>query len=97
MATTIRLQTLEDATRERTIKRLKIIEGQVRGVQGMVEEGRKCVDILMQMSAVQEGLRHVGKQVMRNYLENCATHAIRDDAGAEIYDELMEVIYKYAR
>ena len=97
MATTIRLQTLEDATRERTIKRLKIIEGQVRGVQGMVEGGRKCVDILMQVSAVQEGLRNVGKQVMRNYLENCATHAIRDDAGPEIYDELMEVIYKYAR
>ncbi len=93
----IRLQTLEDATRERAIKRLKIIEGQVRGVQGMVEEGRKCVDILTQMAAVQEGLRNVGKQVMRNYLENCATHAIRDDAGPEIYDELMEVIYKYAR
>ncbi len=97
MATTIRLQTLEDATRERTIKRLKIIEGQVRGVQGMVEGGRKCVQILMQVAAVQEGLRNVGKQVMRNYLENCATHAIRDDGGPEIYDELMEVIYKYAR
>ena len=95
--TTIRLQTLEDATRERIFKRLKIIEGQVRGVQGMVEEGRKCVDILMQMSAVQEGLRKVGKQVMRNYLENCATHAIQDASGPEIYDELMEVIYKYAR
>ncbi len=51
----------------------------------------------MQVSAVQEGLRNVGKQVMRNYLENCATHAIRDDGGPEIYDELMEVIYKYAR
>ena len=97
MPTTIRLQTLEDATRERTIKRLKIIEGQVRGVQGMVEGGRKCVDILMQVAAVQEGLRNVGKQVMRNYLENCATHAIRDDGGPEIYDELMEVIYKYSR
>jgi len=93
----IRLQTLEDATRERTIKRLKIIEGQVRGVQRMVEEGRKCVDILMQLSAVQEGLRNVGKQVMRNYLENCATHAILEQDGPEIYDELMEVIYKYAR
>ena len=93
----IRLQTLEDATRKRAIKRLKIIEGQVRGVQGMVEEDRKCVDILMQVSAVQEGLRNVGKQVMRNYLENCATHAIREQGGPEIYDELMEVIYKYAR
>ncbi len=93
----IQLETLEDATRKRTIKRLKIIEGQVRGVQGMVEEGRKCVEILTQVAAVQEGLRNVGKQVMRNYLENCATQAIRDDGGPEIYDELMEVFYKYAR
>ena len=93
----ILLETLEDATRKRTIKRLKIIEGQVRGVQGMVEEGRKCVEILTQVAAVQEGLRNVGKQVMRNYLENCATQAIRKQSGPEIYDELMEVIYKYAR
>ncbi len=95
--TMITLQTLEDATREQTLKRLKIIEGQVRGVQGMVDEGRYCVEILMQLAAVQEGLRNVGKQVMRNYLENCATHAIREQGGPEIYDELMEVIYKYVR
>ncbi len=93
----ITLQTLEQATREQTLKRLKIIEGQVRGVQGMVDEGRYCVEILMQLAAVQEGLRNVGKQVMRNYLENCATHAIRGRGGPEIYDELMEVIYKYVR
>ena len=94
---TITLQTLEQATREQTLKRLKIIEGQVRGVQGMVDEGRYCVEILMQLAAVQEGLRNVGKQVLRNYLENCATHAIRERGGPEIYDELMEVIYKYVR
>ncbi len=95
--TMIKLQTLEDATREQTLKRLKIIEGQVRGVQGMVNEGRYCVEILMQLAAVQEGLRNVGKQVMRNYLENCATHAIREREGPEVYDELMEVIYNYVR
>ncbi len=50
-----------------------------------------------QLAAVQEGLRNVGKQVMRNYLENCATHAIRERGGPEIYDELMEIIYKYVR
>ena len=93
----LKLQTLEQATREDTLKRLKIIEGQVRGVQGMVDEGRYCVEILTQLAAVQEGLRNVGKLVMRNYLENCATSAIRERGGPEIYDELMEVIYKYAR
>lgn len=93
----LRLQTLEDATRKRTIKRLKIIEGQVRGLQGMVDEGRYCVDILVQLTAAQEGLRNTGKLIMRNYLENCATHAIRERGGPQIYDELMEVIYKYVR
>ncbi len=93
----VKLQTLEDATREQTVKRLKIIEGQVRGLQGMVDEGRYCVDILVQLTAVQEGLRNTGKLIMRNYLENCATHAIRARGGSRIYDELMEVIYKYVR
>ncbi len=93
----LKLQTIEQATRESTVRRLKTIEWQVRGLQGMVDEGRYCVEILMQISAVREGLRKVGKQIMRNYLENCATHAIRKDGGPEIYDELMEVIYKYVR
>lgn len=91
------LQTLAQATRENTQRRLKSIEGQVRGLQKMVDEGRYCVDILMQLAAVQEGLRGVGKNVMRNYLENCATHAIRNRQDPEIYDELMDVIYKYVR
>lgn len=91
------LQTLAQATRENTKRRLKSVEGQVRGLEKMVDEGRYCVDILMQLAAVQEGLRGVGKTVMRNYLENCATHAIREGRGDEIYDELMEVIYKYVR
>ena len=93
----VKLQTLEDVTQKETLRRLKIIEGQVRGLQGMVEDQRYCVDLLMQMSAVQEGLRNVGKQVMRNYLEHCATRAIRERGGPEVYDELMEVIYKYVR
>ena len=91
-----KLQTLEESIRENTVKRLKTVEGQVRGVQAMVVEKRQCVDILTQISAAQEGLRTISKIVMRNYLENCATHAIREgDAG--VYEELMDAIYKYAR
>ncbi len=93
----VKLQMLEEVTQRETLRRLKIIEGQVKGVQGMVENQRYCVDILMQVAAVQEGLRNVGKQVMRNYLENCATQAIRASKGPEVYDELMDVIYKYVR
>ena len=77
--------------------RLSRIEGQVRGLQKMVEEDRYCVDLLMQLSSVQEALRGVGKQVMRHYLQTCATSAIKGRNRDGIYDELMDAIYKYAR
>lgn len=81
------------------IRRLKMIEGQTRGLQRMFEEGRPCVEILMQVASVQEALRRVGQVAMRNYLETCVTSAIRseDDSAHLVYDDLMEAIYKYAR
>lgn len=93
----VKLQTLTEATQENALRRLKSIEGQLRGLQKMVEEQRYCLEILTQLAAAQEGLRGVGKIIMRNYLENCATHAIREGKSPEIYDELMEAIYKYVR
>src|SRR5215213_4850077 len=86
-----------DAERKtRNLKRLRRIEGQVRGVQRMVESDRYCADIMMQISSVQEALRSVGRELMRNHLEHCATQAIRsgDASAAEAtYDELIEMVY----
>jgi CsoR family transcriptional regulator, copper-sensing transcriptional repressor len=82
------------------LARLKRIEGQVRGLQRMVDEGRYCVDILTQVSAVQEALRGVGKLLMQNHLEHCVTHALRsgDEAEAErVYGEVLELMYRHAR
>ena len=81
------------------LKRLRRIEGQVRGLQRMVEEDRYCGDILTQLGAVQEALRSVGKELMRNHLQHCAAQAIRTggtDADA-MYAELVELFYKNAR
>ena len=77
--------------------RLSRIEGQVRGLRKMVEEDRYCVDLLMQIASVQEALRGAGKQVMRHYLQTCATKAIQRRNRDGIYDELMDAIYKYTR
>lgn len=90
------LQTLTDTYRENALSRLRKVEGQIRGIQKMVDEGRYCVEILTQMAAAHEALRGAGKVVMRSYLENCATAAIQS-GEPEIYDELMEVIYRYVR
>jgi DNA-binding FrmR family transcriptional regulator len=83
----------------RNVKRLKRIEGQVRGLQKMVEEDRYCADIMTQISSVHEALRSVGRELMRNHLKHCAasaTSAGPDEANA-MYDELVELMYKHSR
>jgi CsoR family transcriptional regulator, copper-sensing transcriptional repressor len=81
------------------LARLKRIEGQVRGIHRMVDEDRYCADILTQVSAVQEALRSVSRELMRNHLRHCVTSATRkggDDAD-KVYDELVELMFKSAR
>ena len=82
------------------LRRLSRIEGQIRGIERMVEEDRYCADILMQVSSAQEALRAVARSLMRNHLAHCASHAIRTGSHQEkeaMYDELLEMIYKNAR
>ena len=85
--------------KERNLKRLRRIEGQVRGLQKMVEEDRYCADILTQISSVHEALRAVARELMRNHLKHCAASAIRSsDAAAEaMYDELVDLMYTHSR
>jgi DNA-binding FrmR family transcriptional regulator len=83
----------------RNITRLRRIEGQVRGLQKMVEDDRYCADIMTQISSVQEALRAVGRELMRNHLKHCASRALRGtpDEAEAMYDELVELMYKHAR
>ena len=85
--------------KDRNVKRLRRIEGQVRGLQKMVDEDRYCADIMTQISSVHEALRAVGRELMRNHLKHCAAAAIRSsEADAEaMYDELLEMMYKHSR
>lgn len=85
--------------KERNLLRLRRIEGQVRGLQRMVEEDRYCADILMQISSAHEALRAVGRELYRNHLEHCAADAIRagEDEAKEMYDELVDLLYRYVR
>lgn len=85
--------------KDRNLKRLRRIEGQVRGLQKMVEDDRYCADILTQISSVHEALRSVGRELMRNHLKHCATAAIRSSEGdAEaMYDELVDMMFKHSR
>ena len=90
---------VEPDIKVRNLRRLRRIEGQVRGLHKMVEEDRYCADIMTQISSVHEALRAVGRELMRNHLKHCATAAIRDGhAKADaMYDELVEMMYKHSR
>lgn len=83
----------------RNLARLRRIEGQVRGVHRMVEEGRYCPEILVQISSVQEALRGVSREVMRNHLAHCAADAEREggDAAERMRGELLDLVFKYLR
>lgn len=90
---------VDPEAKTRNLHRLRRIEGQVRGLQKMIDEDRYCADILTQISSVHEALRSVGRELMRNHLKHCATGAIRTgEAEAEaMYDEIVELMYKHTR
>jgi DNA-binding FrmR family transcriptional regulator len=91
---------VEDEIKASNLRRLSRIEGQIRGIERMVEGDRYCADILTQISSAQEALRAVARSLMRNHLTHCATHAIRNGSEEErhaMYDELLDIIYKNAR
>ncbi|MDB5357358.1 MAG: hypothetical protein JWN24_3811 [Phycisphaerales bacterium] len=90
---------VEPGIKAANLARLRRIEGQVRGIQKMVEEDRYCADVLGQLSAVHEALRAVGRELIRNHLRHCATHAIHaGGAPADaMYDELVDLFHKNAR
>jgi DNA-binding FrmR family transcriptional regulator len=82
------------------LKRLRRIEGQVRGLQRLVSEDRYCADILVQISSVQEALRSVGRALTRNHLRHCASKAIRDTSPGRaeaMYEELLNLMDMQSR
>lgn len=82
---------------EDALRRLRNIEGQVRGLRKMVEEGKYCVDILTQVSAVRAALNQVGMMVLKRHVEHCVVGAVKSAdaaAGAQLIEELMTVIGK---
>ena len=88
---------VDPAAKTRNLNRLKRIEGQVRGLQRMVDGDRYCADILTQVSSVQEALRAVGRELLRNHLKHCATEAIRagGTAADAMYDELVQLMERH--
>jgi len=77
--------------------RLRRMEGQVRGVQKMIEEGRYCVDIVTQLQAISAAADKVAEQVLEGHIRGCVTDAIKEQRGDEAITELMTVLGKAIR
>jgi len=82
--------------RENCLRRLRAAEGQLRGLQEMIDEQRPCLEVLTQLAAAQSALRQVSRSVLRNYLEKCASDAIRR-SDPKVYDELMDAVFKFSQ
>ncbi len=83
--------------KQKVINRLKRIEGQVRGIQKMVEDDRYCVDILVQISAIQSALKNVGFAITERHINHCVSDAIRQGEGKVTIEELMEVLKQFSK
>lgn len=80
------------------VTRLRRIEGQVRGVSGMLEEGRYCIDILTQVQAIKAALGKVEDELLKNHAAHCVEEAIRDgdaETQRQKFSELVDLFGKY--
>ena len=75
------------------IRRLRLIEGQVRGIEKMVEEDRYCIDILIQVSAIQSALNAFNKELLAQHIHSCVVDDIRNGKD-EVVDELVAAVQK---
>jgi DNA-binding FrmR family transcriptional regulator len=90
---------MDEETKGKTLGRLRRIEGQVQGIQRMVEEEKYCVDILLQLMAVQGAVEQVQKLVLAQHIESCVSDAIRSGNARDRQkkvDELLEVFSRFS-
>ena len=90
---------IDDDTRVKALGRLRRIEGQVQGIQRMVEEDKYCVDILLQLTAVQGAVEQVQRLLLGRHIESCVADAIRSGSARDRQkkmDELLEVFSRFS-
>jgi len=88
---------MEKESKASCLKRLNRIEGQVRGLAKMVEEGRYCIDVVTQISAVRAALRRVEEEVLRDHVAHCVEHAIASGDAADQRRKVAELLDVLAR
>ena len=85
-----------DKNKGRIIRRLKILEGQIRGLQELVEKDTYCIDVITQTSAVKQGLSNVEDVLLENHLGGCIVHQMKSGQTSKAKKEILKV-YKLKR
>lgn len=81
---------------QKIVRRLQIIEGQVRGLREMIEDGKYCIDIITQSSAAKQGLSNVEDMLMEGHLSHCVVEQIQAGSTKKSIGEILKV-YKLKR
>jgi DNA-binding FrmR family transcriptional regulator len=84
-----------EVTREAIVKRLRRIEGQIRGLQKMVADERECESIVTQLAAVRSAIDSVGALVLNNYIQICAPKGSKSDP--DVYESMVRVVGVWGR
>lgn len=79
------------------ITRLRRIEGQVKGIQKMVDEEKFCGDILTQIAAARAALNNAGGLILENYMKNCIENYIDGSSEEDDIDKLIDILLKYSK
>ncbi len=88
---------VDPETKRRALSRLRRIEGQVQGIQRMIEEDKYCVDIMLQVSAVQGALEQVSKILMHRHIESCVLDSMKAGSERERARKIEELIAVFSR
>lgn len=87
---------MEDSHKSRIIRRLKLIEGQIRGLQKLIESDTYCIDVITQTSAVKQGLSNVEDLLLENHLGGCILDQVKSGQTKKAKEEILRV-YKLKR
>ena len=84
------------ADKQKILRRLKILEGQVRGLQGMIENDAYCIDVITQSSAVKQGLSNIEDLLLEGHLASCVLRQMKGGRVVQVQKEILQV-YKLKR
>jgi len=88
------------ASKSQLLARLRRVEGQIRGIEGMIDEDRYCIDVLTQIGAVMTALESLGFRILDGHVRHCVTGALAsgDETQAQAKaEELLEAVHRFAK